>query len=128
MSGANLDLTGVFDWNSQIVVAWDREDYSDGRGLAQGREIAGSRRNVMAMVTTETDFRQQFKAEGESAEGTVDIHIMPPDQFFVKEHDGKQTYFIFNGYTFKVADLIPVNATHLSYRATRFNDTGNDRY
>lgn len=128
MSGANLDLTGVFDWNSQPIEKWEREDYRDDRGVASGREIAGSRVTVMAMVTTETDFRQQFKAEGESAEGTLDIHIMPPDQFFVKERDGKQTYFIFEGYTFKVADLIPVNATHLSYRAIRFNDTGDNRY
>ncbi len=128
MSGANLDLTGVFDWNSQSIEAWDREDFRDEKGLAQGREIDGSKRNVMAMITTETDFRMQFKAEGESADGTVDIHIMPPDQFFVKERDGKQTYFTFQGYTFKVADLIPVNATHLSYRAKRFNDTGDNRY
>jgi len=128
MSGADLDLTGVFDWNSQVVVAWDREDYRDTQGIAQGREIDGSRRNVMAMITTETDFRQQFRQDGESADGTVDIHVMPPEQFFVKERDGKQTYFNFGGYTFKVKDLIPVNATHLSYRATRFNDAGDDRY
>jgi hypothetical protein len=80
------------------------------------------------MIVTETDFRSRFQAEGEHAEGTVDVHIMPPDQFFVKELDGKQTYFDFEGYTFKVCDRIPVNATHLSYRAVRFNDAGDQRY
>jgi hypothetical protein len=128
MSGANLDLTGVFYWNPQYVEAWDREDYRDNQGLAQGREVDNSRRTVMCMITTETDFRSKFLNIGENLDGTVDIHIMPPDQFFVKERDSKQTYFTFEGFTFKVADLIPVNATHLSYRATRFNDAGDDRY
>lgn len=124
----NLDFTGVFQWASQPVEAWDREDYRDNQGLAQGREIDGSRRTVDAMVVTETDFRGKFTNIGETLDGTVDIHIMPPEQFYVKERDGKQTYFTFNGIMFKVADLIPVNATHLSYRATRFNDAGDNRY
>ena len=123
-----LDFTNVFAWASQSVEAWEQEYSTDDRGVNEGREIDGSRRSVMAMITTETDFRSKFQAEGTHMDGTVDIHIMPPDAFYVQERDNKQTYFTFDGYTFKVADLIPVNASHLSYRATRFNDTRNGRY
>jgi hypothetical protein len=128
MSGANLDFTNVFSWNSQSVEVWEREYSTDGRGISAGREVDSSRRQVLMMVTTETDFRAKFQAEGDHAEGTVDVHIMPPDMFYTKERDNKQTYFTFGSYTFKVADIIPVNATHLSYRAVRFNDPGDDRY
>jgi hypothetical protein len=123
-----LDFSGVFDWAAKSVNAWEREDTQNEQGVSEGIEVDGSRRDVLAMIVTESDFRNRFMAEGEHMEGTVDIHIMPPDQFYTKEADGKQTYFTFEGYTFKVADKIPVNATHLSYRAVRFNDTGNDRY
>lgn len=123
-----LDFPDVFAWAAQDVVAWERTNSQDDRGVSEGVEVAGSRRTVAAMVVTETDFRGRFMAEGEHVEGTVDVHIMPPDSFFIKERDGKQTYFQFGQYTFKVTDIVPVNATHLSYRATRFNDAGNDRY
>ena len=123
-----LDFTNVFTWASQPIEAWEHEDSRDDRGVSEGREVEDSRRSVMAMITTETDFRAKFQAEGIHMDGTVDIHIMPPDEFYVQERDGKQTYFSFDGYTFKVADLIPVNASHLSYRATRFNDTRDGRY
>jgi len=125
---ANLDFGGVFEWNSQSITVWERENSTDDRGVSEGREVDSSRRTVQAMITSEGDFRGRFMSEGEHMEGTIDIHIMPPDIFYTKELDGKQTYLIFNGYTFKIADLIPVNATHLSYRAVRFNDAGNDRY
>lgn len=123
-----LDFSSVFDWAAQSITAWEREDSQNDQGVFEGREVDDSSRSVMAMVVTESDFRNRFMAEGEHMEGTVDVHIMPPDEFYTKEADGKQTYFTFNGYTFKVADKIPVNATHLSYRAVRFNDPGNDRY
>jgi hypothetical protein len=123
-----LDFSSVFDWAAKSITAWERDISTDERGVSEGIEVEDSRREVMAMIVTESDFRNRFMAEGEHMEGTVDVHIMPPDQFYTKEADGKQTYFTFEGYTFKVADKIPVNATHLSYRAVRFNDTGNDRY
>jgi hypothetical protein len=123
-----FDFARVFDWAAQPVEAWDREESEDERGVVAGREIEESRRTVQAMITTETDLRGDFNTQGDHAIGTIDIHIMPPDQFFTKERDGKQTYLTFGSYTFKVADIVPVNATHLSYRATRFNDPGDDRY
>lgn len=123
-----LDFSGVFEWAAKSLTAWEREDTQNDQGVSEGRDVDGSSREVQAMIVTETDFRSRFQAEGEHAEGTVDVHIMPPDQFFVKEIDGKQTYFDFEGYTFKVCDRIPVNATHLSYRAVRFNDAGDERY
>lgn len=123
-----LDFQNVFAWASQSVEAWEHESSSDDRGVSEGVEVEGSRRMVSAMITTETDFRAKFMAEGTHMDGTVDVHIMPPDVFYVQERDGKQTYFSFDGYTFKVSDLIPVNASHLSYRATRFNDTRDGRY
>ena len=123
-----LDFSEVFDWAAQPLEVWERENTSDERGVSEGREISGSRRTVQAMITTETDFRSDFAAIGDHAVGGVTLHIMPPDQFFTKERDGKQTYFTFGKYMFKVADIVPVNATHRTYMAARFNDPGNDRY
>ena len=124
----DLNFADVFDWASQPLVVWERTNSQDDQGVSEGIEVPLSHRTVQAMVVTETDFRGRFQAEGEHVEGTVDVHIYPPDAFYIKERDGKQTYFTFGQYTFKVADLVPVNATHLSYRAVRFNDAGNDRY
>jgi len=117
----------VFADFQEPIHAWERQPVTDELGMTEGRD-AGTQRTVWAVVTTETDFWMQFQAEGDHAEGTVDIHVRPPDRFYTSEIDGKQTYFTYNGYTFKVRDLIPLHATHLCYRAVRFNDPGNNRY
>ncbi len=123
-----LDFSNVFEWAAQSIEVWEREPTVDERGVSEGTEVDDSRRSVLAMITTETDFRNRAMNEGEHMVGTIDLHILPPDIFYTKELDGKQTYLTFGGYTFKVIDKVPVNATHLSYRAERFNDPGNDRY
>ena len=128
MKNNHDEYCDVFADFQETVEAWERSPVTDELGVTEGRDVEGSRRTVWAVVTTETDFRLQFQAEGDHAEGTVDIHVRPPERFYTSEVDGKQTYFTFNGYTFKVRDLIPLHATHKCYRAVRFNDAGNDRY
>ena len=125
---SDFDFTSIFDWKSVPITVWESLDVQDERGVYKRQEIAGSRRTIQAVITTETDLRGHFMATGDHVDGTVDTHIMPPDAFYTKERDGKQTYFDFEGYTYKVSDIVFVNAMHKCYRSVRFNDTGNNRY